>query len=63
MVTEVKTGQENESHLLHQLAYERKNADTINESLMKSEALLKKFIDKNEEIGQENSKLSGTVRQ
>lgn len=58
----MKSGKENESHLLHQLANERKNADTTNESLMKSEILLKKFIDKNDEIGQENSKLSGAVR-
>lgn len=62
LVNEMKNGQENESHLSVQLANERKNMDTKMKSIAKSEALVKQFVDKNDEISRENTTLHENVR-
>lgn len=61
LVSEMKNGQENESHLSFQLASERKTTDSTSKSLTKCEALLKKFTDKNEQLGRENTTLADNV--
>lgn len=62
LVTEMKNGQENESHLSVQLASERKNTDSTSKSLIKCEELLKRFTDKSEQLSQENTNLTDNVR-
>lgn len=61
LVSEMKDGQENESHLSLQLASERKNIDSTSKSLSKCESLLKRLTDKNEQIGRENTALADNV--
>lgn len=61
LVTEMKNGQETESHLSLQLASERKNMDSTAKSLTNCEALLKKLTDKNEQLGRENTTLADNV--
>lgn len=62
LVNEMKNGQENESHLSLQLTSERKGMDMASKSLTKCEMLLKKFIDKNEELKCENDVMNENVR-
>lgn len=59
----MKNGQENESHLSVQLSNERKNIDTKAKSLMKCEALVKQFADKNDELSREATTLHESVSQ
>lgn len=61
LVSEMKNGQENESHLSLQLASERKHTDSTSKSLTKCESLLKKLTDKNEQLGRENTALADNV--
>lgn len=58
----MKNGQENESHLSLQLTAERKGMDMASKSLTKCEVLLKKFIDKNEQLKCENDEVNENVR-
>lgn len=62
LVSEMKNGQETESHLSLQLASERKNTDSTSKSLSKCESLLQKFTEKNEQLGRENTALANSVR-
>lgn len=61
LVSEMKNGQENESHLSLQLASERKTTDSTSKSLTKCETLLKKFADKNELLSRENTAQADNV--
>lgn len=61
IVNEMKTGQENESHLSLKLASERQTIDSTSKSLSKCETLLKRVTDKNDQLVQQNATLADEV--
>lgn len=63
LVTEMKNGQENESHLSVQLATERKNTDSTSKSLVKCEELLKQCSNQSEQLTRENTMLNDNVHE